>query len=124
MGPPVAALKGGLLAEAWRPLAARDYHALRAHAGTAPVTRQSGKRKLVCMRHACNSRLRNALFHWSLKAIRYDPRLRDLYAAARGRGLTHARALRGVGDRLLALLVALLRKGEQYNPALRFSTAA
>jgi transposase len=50
-----------LLAEAPQLLAERDYHALRAHAGVAPVTRQSGKRISVLMRYGCNVRLRNAL---------------------------------------------------------------
>lgn len=113
-----------MLAEAWRPLATRDYHALRSHAGAAPVTRQSGKRKLVTMRRACNRRLQNALFHWSLKAVRFDPRLRALYTAARARGHSNARALRTVGDRLLALLIALLRSGCRYDPALRLPRAA
>jgi transposase len=113
-----------MLAEAWRPLTERDYHALRSHAGAAPVTRQSGKRKLVSMRRACNRRLQNAMFHWSLKAIRFDPRLRELYAAARQRGHGNARALRTVADRLLALLVTLLRTDQQYNPALRLPRPA
>ena len=115
---------GTMLAEAWRPLAERDYHALRSHGGAAPVTRQSGKRKLVVMRRACNQRLRNALFHWSMKAIRFDPIFRALYAAARARGHSNARALRTVADRLLALLVALLRSGQHYDPALRMPRTA
>ena len=113
-----------MLAEAWRPLVQRDYHALRSHAGAAPVTRQSGKRKLVCMRVACNRRLQNALFQWSLHAIRFDPRLRELYAGARRRGHGNARALRTVADRLLALLVTLLRTGRPYDPAFRLARTA
>jgi transposase len=41
-----------LLAEASQPLGDRDYHALRAHAGVAPVTKQSGRRLVVMMRQA------------------------------------------------------------------------
>lgn len=47
-----------MLAEASQLLADRDYHRLRCYAGTAPVTRQSGKRKTVVMRRGCNHRLR------------------------------------------------------------------
>jgi transposase len=50
-----------LLAEASQVIAERDYHALRAHAGVAPFSRQSGKRTPVPMRYGCNVRLRNAL---------------------------------------------------------------
>jgi transposase len=52
-----------LLAEAYRALEARDYHALRALCGVAPVTRRSGKRTVVVMRKACHPRLRDAIYH-------------------------------------------------------------
>ena len=61
-----------MLAEASRPLAARDYQTLRAHAGVAPVTRQSGKGRFVAMRRSCNGRLRGALFHWARNSVRLD----------------------------------------------------
>ena len=51
-----------LFAEAAQPLAERDYQMLRTHSGVAPVTKQSGKRRLVVMRHGCNPRLRHALY--------------------------------------------------------------
>jgi transposase len=52
-----------LFAEAAQPLAERDYQVLRTHSGVAPVTKQSGKRRQVVMRHGCNLRLRHALYH-------------------------------------------------------------
>ena len=52
-----------LLAEAAEPLQRRDYHALRSLAGVAPVTRRSGKRRIVLMRQACQMRLRTAVYH-------------------------------------------------------------
>src|SRR5919109_406485 len=52
-----------LFAEAAQPLAQRDFQVLRTHGGVAPVTRQSGKRRVVVMRRGCNPRLRNALYH-------------------------------------------------------------
>src|SRR5215813_10671218 len=39
-----------LFAEAAQPLAERDYQVLRTHSGIAPITKQSGKRRLVVMR--------------------------------------------------------------------------
>jgi transposase len=107
-----------MLAEAWQPLAARDYQTLRAHAGTAPITRQSGKTRLVAMRRSCNGRLREAVFHWAGNSIRLDPRCRAHYDRLRQRH-GHARALRGVADRLLALLMTLLITGTPYDPARR-----
>jgi transposase len=62
-----------MLAEASRPLLAGDYQALRTLTGIAPVTRRSGKSRIVVMRKACNPRLRNALYHWARVAAICDP---------------------------------------------------
>jgi transposase len=99
-----------LLAEAREPLRRRDYHALRVLAGVAPVTRRSGKSCIVLRRHACNSRLQNAIYHWARVAIAHDPIGKQRYAALRRRGHSHGRALRGVGDRLLYVLCTLLQR--------------
>lgn len=113
-----------MLAEAARPLAARDYHALRAHMGTAPVTRQSGKQRRVQMRYACNHRLRQAAYYWGQSAVQHDPRSREHYARLRARGQSHGRALRGVVDRLLRVLVAMLINQTPYDATRRPPIAA
>ena len=107
------------LAEAGWALAAREYRALRALAGIAPVTQKSGKRRLVLMRFGCNRRLRDALYHWGRGAIQSDPRARAHYQQLRQRGRNHGRALRGVVDRLLAMLIAMLRARTLYDPTRR-----
>lgn len=112
-----------MLAEASRPLAARDYQTLRAHAGAAPVTRQSGKSRLVGMRRSCNGRLREAVFHWARNSIRLDAHSRAHYQRLRQRH-GHARALRGVGDRLLEVLITMLRSRTLYDPERRRRNAA
>jgi len=101
----------------WK-LADRDYHALRAHSGIAPGTRQSGKRKQVMMRYACNGRLRGAVYHWAFISMQHDEHSAATYAEHRGRGHTHGRALRGVADRLLRTLIAMLRSRTLYDPQL------
>jgi hypothetical protein len=113
-----------MLAEASRPLAARDYHGLRAQAGVAPVTRQSGKRRLVGMRYACNARLRNAVHYWAQVSVQHDARSRGQYERLRAAGQSHARALRGVADRLLHVLIAMLRTQTLYDPARRQAVVA
>ena len=111
-----------MLVEAAQPLANRDYHALRAYGGVAPVTRQSGKRRQVIMRYACNQRFRNALYHWARVSLQNDDRTRAHYHCLRKKGHSHGRALRGVADRLLAMLVSMLRSGSSYDPRRRSST--
>jgi transposase len=108
-----------MLAEAYWALQHRDYRLLRAVCAAAPVTEQSGRSRFVHMRYACNRRLRNALHHWAWNATLVDPHFARLYKDMRARGLTHARALRGVGDRLLNVTVAVLKRGVPYDASLR-----
>lgn len=105
-----------LLAEAPQAVRERDYHALRCHAGVAPVTRQSGKHRYVVRRLACNRRLQNALYHWARVAIQNDARCRAKYEALRTRGHSWARALRSVADHLLYIACAMLKAGTLYHP--------
>ena len=104
-----------MLAEARDALVGRDYHRLRAVAGTAPVTRQSGKSSSVTMRYACNPRLRAALHYLAATIIRYDARFKALYAAHRQRGHSHPHTLRVIADRALKMLVAMLRSDTTYD---------
>jgi transposase len=104
-----------VLGEASGPLAERDYHALRAHAGIAPVTKQSGKRRTVVMRYACNGRLRCALYYWARVAVICDPASKTYYLALRQRGHSYARALRSVSDRLLRILIAMLKSDSLFD---------
>jgi transposase len=105
-----------LLAEACQPLRQRDYHVLRLLSGSAPVTRRSGKSYFVRRRYACNNRLRNAVFHWARAAVKHDPISKRRYDELRRRGHNQARALRGVGDRLLYVLCTTLQRQTLYDP--------
>src|SRR5713101_413024 len=75
-----------LFAEAAQPLTERDYQVLRTHGGVAPVTKQSGKRRLVVMRHGCNPRVRHALYHMARVAMQHDAHFSSVYAALRAKG--------------------------------------
>lgn len=108
-----------LLAEAREPLRRRDYQVLRKLSGVAPVSRRSGKSKIVLRRRACNNRLRTALYHWARVAMQHDPISAKRYKQLRNRGHSHPRALRGVGDRLLQLLCTLLERQTPFDPQRR-----
>jgi transposase len=103
-----------LLAEAWEPIENRDYSRLRVLCGVAPVTKRSGKQHSIGMRTGCSGRLRTAVHYWIGNAVQRDPRCKAHYAALRSAGHSHGRASRGVGDRLLATLVAVLKTGTPY----------
>ena len=81
-----------LLAEASEILRQRDYNALRAFCGSAPVTKRSGKICVVVRRRAVNNRLQTALYHWTRVALQHDPVSRAKYNTLRARGHRHARA--------------------------------
>jgi transposase len=104
-----------LFAEAAQPLAERDYQVLRTHSGVAPVTKQSGKRRVVVMRRGCNPRLRHALYHMARVAMQRDAHFSSVYAALRAKGQRHGQALRNIGDRLLRILMAMLRHRTGYD---------
>ncbi|MBE7157987.1 MAG: IS110 family transposase [Rhodospirillales bacterium] len=113
---------GILLGEAFDPLIRRDYTALRALSGVAPVTKRSGKSHIVSMRYAAHPRLRNAVFYWMRAAIRNNPDINMRYEALRKRGHSYGRALRGLADRLLELACILLQRRQKFDPA-RFKPA-
>lgn len=110
-----------MLVDATQPLATRDYDTVRAHVGVAPITKASGKRRMVSMRYACHPRLREAAYHWGRVSLQHDDASAAYYHRLRARGHTHGRALRSVVDRLLRILVVMLRHRTLYDP-LRFVT--
>lgn len=108
-----------VISEASQAVAERNGTALRTHSGVAPVTRQTGKHRGVGMRYACNRRLRNAFYHFAMTSLQADAMARRHYDELRQQGHHHARALRGVADRWITVLIAMLRAGELYDPTRR-----
>jgi hypothetical protein len=97
------------------------YQVLRTHGGVAPVTKQSGKRRVVVMRRGCNPRLRHALYHMARVAMQRDAHFSRVYEALRAKGQRHGQALRNIGDRLLRILMAMLRDRTLYDSSRRYS---
>lgn len=111
-----------MLSEAASILQARDRNSLRTLCGAAPVSKRTGGKQRapqVQRRRACNTRLREATYHWARVASQRDAHTKAHYAKLRSRGHTHARALRGVADRLIDILVAALKSGELFDPSRR-----
>jgi transposase len=67
---------------------------LAAEAGTAPVTRASGKHRAVLFRWACNKRLRQAVITFADNSRHASPWAAALYTRARSRGCDHPHAIR------------------------------
>lgn len=105
-----------LFGEAGRALRQRNLGAFRAQSGISPVTKRSGKTTLIVMRRSCHDRLRDACYHWARVAVIFDPRCKAHYAALKRKGHSHARALRGVVDRMSERLFVMLERATLYDP--------
>jgi hypothetical protein len=89
--------------------------ARKAYAGTAPVTRASGTRRVVLARVARNRRLADACYLWAFSALSRSPGARAYYDQHRAKGATHHRALRGLANRLVGILHGCLRHHSRYD---------
>ena len=94
-----------------------DAKARKNYSGMAPVTRASGKTRVVLARHARNRRLADALYLQAFAALTASPGARAYYDAHRARGNTHHQALRALANRLVGILHGCLRTKTPYNEA-------
>ena len=62
-----------------------------------------------------NQRLRHALYHMARVAMQRDAHFSQVYTALRAKGQRHGQALRNIGDRLLRILMAMLRHRTCYD---------
>lgn len=110
-----AVVLASLLTYAYEPIRLRQLDALRSLSGIAPVTKQSGQRRIVLLRRSRSQPLNYAIHHWAQIAVRRDNKSKQHYDRLRSKGHRHARALRGVADRLLTVAVAMLRDRSFYH---------
>jgi Transposase IS116/IS110/IS902 family len=91
------------------------------YASTSPVTRQSGKKKIVMARFTGNDRLADALHRQAQSALRVSPGARTFYDEQRDRGLDHNAALRALSNRLVGILHGCLKTRTLYDEATAWS---
>jgi hypothetical protein len=92
-----------------------DAKARKNYAGTSPITRASGKSRVVLARYARNRRLADACYLWAFSAMSASPGARAFYDARRAAGDTHNRALRALANRLVGILHGCLRHHTAYD---------
>ena len=90
---------------------------LAADAGMSPVAVESGRKKVACFRRGCDHRLRDATATLADATRHWHPWAQDRYAAARGRGHDHSRAIRTVGRAWTRVLWRCWQDGVPYDPA-------
>ncbi|MCX5166173.1 IS110 family transposase [Streptomyces sp. NBC_00264] len=91
------------------------------YAGTSPITRASGKKKVVTARHVRNDRLIDALIAQAFSALRVSPGARAYYEKQRARGIEFNAALRQLANRLVGILHGCLKAGTPYDEAVAWS---
>ena len=85
------------------------------YAGTSPITRASGTRRVVLARFARNKRLADACYLWAFAALNTSPGARTFYDQHRARGDTHHQALRALANRFVGILHGCLTHGTLYD---------
>jgi len=92
-----------------------DAKSRRNYAGTSPLTKQSGRKKVVMARWIRKRRLYDAIDQWAFNACNTSPGARTLYDHRRRQGDGHHQALRCVGNRLVGFLHGCLRTRTLYD---------
>ena len=122
--PGIAALTGARVLAETGDDRSRFAHAkgLKAYAGSAPITRASGKRTTVTRRTVKNDRLAATGYTWAFAALTASPGARAHYDRRKDAGDRHAAAQRNLFNRLLAASGHCLQTGQHYNEHTAFPT--
>ena len=97
-----------------------DDRALKAYAGSAPVTRASGKVTSVTYRRIKNDRLAAVGWVWATYAAINPGPARGHYRRRRDHGDRHAAALRHLFNKMLGQLYHCLQTGQTFDPIKAF----
>jgi transposase len=91
---------------------------LQCYAGTAPVTRRSGKSDFVVARRLAHNRYLGAAVHqWAFCSLTRSAWARDFYDRKITAGKSHHAALRALANRWLEILWHCLTRGVRYDEA-------
>jgi transposase len=92
-----------------------DARGLKAFAGSAPITRASGKKTVVTHRHIKNRRLTAVGSIWAIASLRGSPGARRHFDARRATGDWNRQAQRHLFNKFLGQLHHCLQTGQLYN---------
>jgi hypothetical protein len=98
-----------------------DGKARRNYAATSPITRASGKKKVVTARFVHSDRLIDALMAQAFSSLSASPGARTCYDELRARGIEHNDALRRLANRLVGILHGCLKTRTLYDEATAWS---
>jgi len=92
-----------------------DTKSRKNYASTSPITKASGRQRVVLARYARNRHLADVCQMWAFAAISTSPGARAYYDQRRANGDTHNRALRALANRLVGILHGCLKHRTPYD---------
>jgi transposase len=92
-----------------------DAKSRKNYAGTSPITKASGTKKVVLARYARNRRLGDALQQWAFCSLRGSPGAKAYYHQLRDRKIGHEAALRQLANRFVGILHGCLKTHTIYD---------
>ena len=99
-----------------------DAKSRKNYAGTSPVTKASGKSKVVLARYSRNKRLAGALDQWAFCSIIRSPGARQYYDELRARDKSHRKAVRQLANRWVGILHECLERDCIYDEQIAWPT--
>lgn len=114
------AKSGTTLASVWAeigdaPERWQSFRHLQAQAGSVPLTKESGKVRVVHFRFSCNKRLRHAVYWLAFTSLNQSEWAKTYYREQRSKGHTHHRAIRALGAKWLKIIFVLWKDHKPYD---------
>jgi len=102
----------------------QSFRHLQAEAGGVPVTKASGKSRVVQFRFACNKLLRYASYWLSFNSLNRCEWANKYYRDQRRKGHSHPQALRALGAKWLKIIFVMWRDHQPYDENLHLANIA
>ena len=93
----------------------QSFRHLQAEAGGVPVTKASGKSRVVQFRFACNKLLRHASYWFSFNSLNRCEWADKYYRDQRAKGHRHSQALRALAGKWLKIIFVMWRDHKPYD---------
>ena len=88
---------------------------IQSFSGIAPITKQSGKSKIVHRRYACPKFIRQSFHEFAEKSIQYSGWARAMYRLLRDRGKKHNAAVRALAFKWIRIVFRMWKNNEKYD---------
>lgn len=93
----------------------QSFHHLQAEAGVVPVTKASGKSRIVHFRFSCNKVMRHASYWLAFVSLNRSEWANHYYRDQRAKGHNHHQAIRALGAKWLKIIFVIWRDHKPYD---------